>query len=354
MTKHYLKIILRTFLRSKVYTCINITGLSTGMAVFILIMLYVNYEYSVDQYHENKDNIYRVVQQEKGNMHMGDDRFAVTMAPLGPAIKDEFSEVKCASRIAFHTEAIIKNGQETTLEPLVHGVDPDAFNMFTFEYVHGNPNDYLKNKYSAVITESIARKYYKDAYPLGKTFRFQDGQDFEVVGVIKDMPANSHFRMNIMVPFETLLEITNSTGKLQNWGTNAFYTYILLNESNDPNALEAKFPGLLEKYMGEVYTRLYLQDFSTIHIRSDIPHDIAATVDVKRLHIFTTIAILILLIASINYMNLASALAGRRAKEVGIRKVVGAYQHNIVTQFIGESVLITVFSLVFSLWKSVV
>jgi len=355
MLIHYLKIILRTILKSKIYTLINVTGLTTGMVVFILIMLYVNYELSVDQYHKNKDQIYRIVKQEKGNMYLGKDHFAVTMAPLGPAVMEEFPEVESAARIVRGRNILIKKGEDTILEPIIHGIDPEAFTIFTFEYLHGNPDAYLKNKYSSVISESIARKYFKEENPIGKTFQFKEEYEFEVVGVIKDMPANSHFRMDIMLPFETFLEITNNKDNLQNWRSSSYYTYILLNKESDPNGLEKKFPAMLDKYsadqqdVGESTTRLYLQKFSKIHLHSNIHFDIAATVDINRLYIYSTIALLILLIACINYMNLATARAAIRAKEVGIRKVAGAIKYDLIAQFLGESLYLSFFSLLFSL-----
>jgi len=222
MLQHNIKIILRAILKSKIYTLINITGLSTGMVVFILIMLYVNYEYSVDQYHHNKDNIYRIVKQKEGHVYLGKDRFAVTMAPLAPTILDEFPEVKSATRIVRTWNVLIKNHKETILETFVYGIDPESFKIFTFEYLKGNPDTYLSEKYSIVISESIARKYYNEENPLGQILQYNEEIEFEVVGVIKDMPANSHFRMDIMMPFETLLEITQRNDDLNNWNNNSY------------------------------------------------------------------------------------------------------------------------------------
>jgi putative ABC transport system permease protein len=355
MIRHYFKIILRTALNSKIYTLINVAGLSSGMVVFILIMLYVRYEYSVDSYHENKHRIYRIAKQEIGNMYLGDDRFAVTMAPLGPAVKAEFPEVERSARIVIRWNVLIHTGDNTHLEPTVYGIDPDAFSMFTFEYLYGNPDNFLKDKYSAVITESIARRYFEGKEPLGQTIQFEDKGELKVVGVIKDMPVNSHFRMQVMLPYETLLELTNSIQYLDNWESSSFYTYIMLTKGSDPDQLEAKFPAMWEKYTASIdnldpsTTRFFLQPFSKIHLHSDIHFDLGATVDIKQLYIFQTIAILILLIACINYMNLASARAALRAKEVGVRKVTGASRHDLIVQFFGESILIAFSSLVISL-----
>ncbi len=355
MLKHYTKIILRTLLKSKIYTLLNIAGLSTGMVVFILIMLYVNYEYSVDQYHQNKDNIYRIVKQEKGNMYLGKNRFAVTMAPLGPAVLEEFPEVKSAARIVRTWNVIFKYDDDTILEPIVYGIDPESFDIFSFSFIHGDPNTHLKNKYSMVISESIARKYFNNENPIGKVLLYNEEVELEIGGVLKDMPNNSHFRMDIMLPFETLLELTGRKEDLFNWNNSSYYTYILLHDNSDPEILEGKFPAMMSKYSADQdnsglhKTRLYLENFSRIYLHSDIHFDIGPTVNIDRLYIYSTIAILILLIACINYMNLASARAATRAREVGIRKVAGAYRHNLVFQFLGESIFLSFFSLLASL-----
>jgi len=355
MLQHYLKTIIRTILKSKAYTLINITGLATGMVVFILISLYVNYEFGVDQYHKNKDRIYRIVKQEKGNIYMGNDRFAVTCAPLGPAIQEEFPEIEAATRIVSGWNTLIRNGEETILEPSIHGIDPEAFKIFTFEYLYGNPDTFLKDKYSAVISESIAKKYFKNENPIGKTFLFKEEIEFEVVGVIKDMPDNSSFRMDIMLPFVTFLEITGRANQLEDWRNSSYYTYFLINDGSDPSRLEEKFPALLEQHSedqhdeGNFSTRLYLEKFSKIHLYPNTHFDHARTTNINSLYIYSTIAFLILLIACINYMNLATARATIRAKEVGIRKVSGAHRYNLIVQFLGESLLLTFISLIISL-----
>lgn len=355
MLKHHLTVILRTIFKSKIYTLINVAGLSTGMVVFILIMLYVNFEFSVDQYHDQKDHIYRIAQSQEGIMYMGKDRFAITMAPLGPEIKQSFPEVLAATRIVKKNNARVNVEGKIMYESLVHGIDPDAFNIFTFEYLYGNPERYLEDKYSAVISESIARKYYEEENPLGKTFLFENEYEFVVAGVIKDMPSNSHFTMDIMLPFETFLEVTNNKENLQHWNSSNYYTYFLLDKKANAKTLEAKFPALLEKHtedkkhVGMTPIKLYLQEFSRIYLHSDTNFDIATTVNVKRLYIYSTIALLILLIACINYMNLATARAAIRAKEVGIRKVAGAYRYELMAQFLGEALLFTFISLLFSM-----
>ncbi len=351
MYRHYLKIVVRTIQKSKIYTLINVSGLATGMVVFLLIMLYVNYEFSVDSYHENKDRIYRIAKQEIGNMYLGDDRFAVTMAPLGPAVKAEFPEVEKFARICRGWNVLIKAEEKTHLESIIYGIDPDAFEMFTFNYLYGDHQKYLQDKYAAVIASSIAKKYFGDQNPIGKTFQYEDKDVFKVVGVIEDMPVNSQFHMEVLLPFETLMELTNNSRFLDNWESSSFYTYIMLNQNNDPKALEAKFPAMWDRYTAEIddidssTTKLFLQRLSDIYLHSDIHFDLGATIDIRQLYIYETIAFLILLIACINYMNLASARAALRAKEVGVRKVAGANRRDLILQFLGESTLITFISL---------
>lgn len=325
------------------------------MLVFILIMMYVNFEFSVDQYHEHKDHIYRIAQRQEGNMYLGNDRFAVTMAPLGPQIKQDFPEVIAATRIVRKRNARVNIENKTIFEPLVHGIDPDAFRIFTFEYLYGNPERFLKEKYSAVITESIARKYFGNETPLGKTFLFENEHEFMIAGVIKDMPSNSHFTMDIMLPFETFLEVTNNKENINNWNNSNYYTYFLLNEKGKADELEAKFPAMIEKHsedqqhVGMHPRKLFLEEFSEIYLHSSTNFDIAPTVNVKRLYIYSSVALLILLIACINYMNLATARAATRAKEVGIRKVAGAYRYQLMAQFLGEALLFTFISLLISI-----
>lgn len=321
------------------------------MVVFLLIMLYVNYEFSVDQYHENKDYIYRVTQHQEGNMYLGNDQFAVTMAPLAPAIKEEFPEVKHAARIVCDRNSLVIIDNETFMEPIIHGIDPDAFQMFTFEYLHGNPNTLLKDKYIAVISESIAEKYYGEDHPIGKSFQYNSDMEFIVAGVIRDMPSNSHFTMDIMLPFETMVDKDN----LNHWGNSNYYTYLMLNKENRPVELESKFQALLKKndadqqHMNSNKRRLFLQKLSKIHLYSNTNFDLGQTTNVNRLYIYSTIAILILLIACINYMNLATARAATKAKEIGVRKVVGAHRYDLIIQFLGESLLLTFLSLFVSI-----
>ena len=322
------------------------------MTVFILITVYVNYEFSFDQYHEKKDRIYRIVKQDKDNFYQGNNRFAVTPAPLAPTIMEEFPEVESATRFLRNRNVLIGIGEESFLESVVHATDHETFDIFSFEYISGNPESFLKDKYSAVITETIAKKYFGIHDPVGKTLLYRNEHEFTIVGIIKDMPKNSHFRMDIMLDYVSVMEVDKR--QIDRWNNNSFYTYFLLAENGDPEALEAKFPALRDKYTNDKLdedgqdTRYYFQEFTKIHLHSDILFDIAPPNDIKKLYIYSTIALLILLIACINYMNLTTAYATKRAKEVGIRKVVGAFKHHLMLQFLGESLLLTFVALIIS------
>jgi len=359
MLNHYLKIIWRSFIKHGSYNLINIIGITTGMVVFILIMLYVRFELSVDQYHENKDRIYRVARQDKGNIYEGDDRYAVTMAPLGPILMDEFPEVQSVARISFMRNAIIMAGQEKYREPLIYGVDKEVFDIFSFEYSHRITEHLSTEKSSVVISDTYAKKYFKQEDPVGQiiTIKSEYGEfSFAIKGVIQDMPDNSHFRMDIMIPFETFLGITGQQGDLQNWSNNNYYTYLLLKKGHNKDILEEKMQALLETHLpfydknGKHITSLFLQEFSKIHLYSNIKLDIGSKGDPIKLFLLSTLATIVLLLACINYINLNTARAITRAKEVGIRKINGADQKNLVFQFLGESMFLILLSFAVSLF----
>jgi putative ABC transport system permease protein len=334
-------------------------GITIGMVVFILIMLYVNFEYSVDQYHKSKEKIFRIARQERGSFYLGSDHYALTMAPLGPALMEEIPEIEYAARILRIENSVIYMNSKSFYQPEIHAIDPQAFKMFSFDHLYGDPSSYLLNKYSVVVSQSWALKHYPGENPIGQSFSIKGDEKtdhtFTISGVIKDMPSNSHFIMDVMIPFTTLVEITKGLYELQNWLNNNYYTYIQLRKGGDQDLLESKIADLLGKHIisndsnGDPITLLYLQEFSKIHLYSDVHFDIGQTGNPNRLYILTAIAILIILIACINYMNLNTARAFTRIGEVGIRKVSGASKKNLIIQFIGESMFLVFLSFPVSL-----
>ena len=350
MLKNYLIIALRNIKKNKVYSLLNILGLAIGMAAFILIFLYVRYELSFDRWHQNSDRIYRVVQQQFGNMYLGSDRFAVTPGPLAAALMEDFPEVESATRIDNFRESPFSYREKHFVEKSGLWADPNFFKVFSVDLTLGDPETALSDPYSILLSESQAKKYFDDTDPLGKTVLYNNEHDLIVTGVFKAFPKNSHFSCDIILPFDA--QATFSNRNLDTWGSNSFYTYFLLQDNADPEALEDKLQALIKKYSkgkGWDSAEHYLQPLTRIHLYSNINFEIAPNSNIKYIYLFSSIAILILFIACINYINLATARSAKRSKEVGLRKVVGANRPQLFRQFLGESTLITFISLLLTL-----
>ncbi len=350
MIKNYLKTAFRIITRNKAYSFLNIIGLATGMAACLLILLYVHYELSFDRYHQNASQIYRIIKEDPGNYYLGSNQYALTPAPLAQALIDEYPEILSVTRIDSQGNNLISYGKKTFLEPVVHFADPQTFEIFTFHFIRGDSKTALQDPYSIVLSESMAQKYFGDEDPMGKILNYREAYDFKVTGVFKAMPKNSHFTADFLIPFESLGKVFG--WKMDIWGDNSFYTYFLLREGADPGELEEKFPALIDKYAGDRIwsfqgqkTKYLLQPLTKIHLYSHVNFEISPNSDIKYIYIFTSIALLILIIACINYMNLATARSAKRAKEVGMRKVVGAHRKQLIRQFMGESVMMTLLSL---------
>ncbi len=350
MLVNYLKVLFRNLKRNKTFSILNLLGLSAGWIAFILIMLYVKYEHSYDQYHEKKDRVYRVVMQELENYYFGTNYFCVTQAPLAPTLKEEFPIIANAARVWWRSNSIVAVGDQTYFEPKVFGIDGEAFSIFSFEVLAGNQAEFLKDKYTAVLTASTAAKYFGESNPIGQVIQYKKEHPFTVVGVIADMPKNSHFRMDVIVDFETLTTVEDRP--LDRWNNSSFYTYIALEEGANASVIEEGMPAFVKKYIDKedkIETKLILQPLTDIYLKSSANFEIGPTNDGQKLRIYTIVAFLILLIAGINYINLSTAKGFRRAKEVGIRKTIGASRKNLIFQFLGESFALTCVSLALAL-----
>jgi len=301
MLKNYFVIALRNIKKNKVYSLLNIFGLAIGMAVFILIFLYVRYELSFDKWHKDADKIYRVVQKQNGNVYLGSDRFAVTPGPLAAALMQDFPEVVSATRIDNFREAPFSYKNNHFVEKSGLWADPNFFKVFSVDLILGDPNTALSDPHSLLLSESQAKKYFGDADPLGQIVLYNTKHDLVVTGVFKAFPKNSHFTGDIILPFDA--QATFSNRNLETWGNNSYFTYFLLQEGADPEALEDKLPALIKKYSkgkGWDSAEHYLQPLTRIHLYSNINFEIAPNSNIKYIYLFSSIAILILITSTIS------------------------------------------------------
>ena len=357
MFKNYLKITLRIIKRHKGYSFINIAGLAVGMAVFVLIALYVYHETSFDTYHEHADRIYRIIQQRQGSAISGESMYATTPPALVPALMDEFPEVSLATRIGPLSKILVNYGERGFVEDKIYCVEPETFRIFTIPFVKGDSQTALHDPFSIVLSERSAKKYFGNDNPIGRILTLREKTDFKVTGVFRNMPDNSHFVMDVVIPFRTYFQFKFGADTITQWSNyGSFYSYCLLHKDADPIQVDEKFPAFLNRTKYQVYPTdehqkdIYsLQPLTSIHLHSDAQIEIGINNNIRHIRLFSFSALLMLIIACINYMNLATARYAQRSKEVGIRKVVGASRGQLVRQFIGESVLTTLLSLTMSL-----
>ena len=352
MLRNYLKIALRNLKKHKGFSFINIAGLALGIACCLLILLLIRDELSFDRFHEHRDQVYRVVNQHPGQFYMGTDFIAVTPAPLAPALMTEFPEVIKATRIDSSNEVIISYQNKRFYEDGFYWTDSHFFDVFSFPLIQGDQSKALNEPYSVIVSERMAHKYFGDEDPIGKIIALNNRYDFVVTGILKDVPRNSHLQFGFLAPLITLSRIREQEDFLEGWGNYSYYTYFLLQKGYSPEDLEKKFPAFVEKYLGErfrqrrqrdpsyVASRFFLQPLKRIHLYSHLNFEISPNNDIKQIYLLSALAFITLLIACINYMNLATARSASRAKEVGMRKVVGAERRQLIRQFLGESIFI--------------
>jgi putative ABC transport system permease protein len=350
MFRNYLKVALRNIKKQKGYAFINISGLAIGLAACIMILLWVHDELSFDAYHENADRIYRLTIDATLGTRM---KAPVSPTPSGPAMVAEYPEVLQYVRLSRPNRSPVIVGDKEYFEENVAFADNSIFEVFSFPFLRGDPETALKTPYTAVITEEIARKYFGDDEPIGKIIKFGENQEYAITGVVKTIPANSHFTFNILRSMET--QYAENRPLMENWMAISQYTYLLLAKNADHKILEQKLPALIEKHLGPVLKSigatitLHLQPLRDIHLHSDFAGDIAAQGNVMYVYIFSAIALFVLIIACINFVNLSTARSATRAQEVGLRKTLGAVRHRLVGQFLGESVLYSLLSLILSI-----
>ncbi len=361
MFQNYLKTAIRTLRKQKLYTLINIGGLAVGIACCLMIVLFVLDELSYDRHHTHSDRIYRLyVDMKFGDM---DGNMAVMPAPLAPTLMQDYPEVELAARFRGSGNYLVKAqaADDNIEETKVIFADKEVFEIFSFDVLEGNPTEGLSEPNTLVLTKSRADRYFPGESALGKTLILDNEDTYEVVAVIEDLPQSSHFEFDVFLSMESRDEAKQTI-----WLSHNFHTYVLLRQGADPQALEAKFPAMLEKYAGPQVQQFlginidewknsgnrlgyFVQPLTDVYLHSDVQYELGKTSDIKYVYIFSLIALFILLIACINFMNLSTAKSANRAREVGVRKVMGALRKNLVNQFLVESILIGVVGFIFAL-----
>ncbi|HUT08476.1 MAG TPA: ABC transporter permease [Candidatus Latescibacteria bacterium] len=334
----YIQVALRKIKRQKGYSFINIASLAVGLACSVLMMLWVREELGFDRFHANRDSIYRLVTETRNETAVALDARAPT--PLGPAIKSAIPEVVDFCRYRTSKSYPIKSGDKISFGDLVGIADPSFFTMFTFPFLKGDPKTALDGPRSIVVTESLARKFFGDEDPMGKLLTVTR-DSYTVTGVIRDVPENSHLHFACVIPIINMREYHHVD--FESWNSRFFNCYVRLAPRAGPSETIAKISGLLAKSMNKSNIALRIQPLKDIHLRSEFAFDLDnyAQGSASTLTLFSIAAAAILLLACINFMNLATARSANRAKEVGLRKVTGARRSDIVRQFLGESVVLS-------------
>jgi putative ABC transport system permease protein len=356
MLVNYLKIAWRNMIKNKTFSLVNIIGLSLGIAVCFIIMLYVQSELSYDRYNKNADRIARI--QFEAVMNGGQINEAAVMAPVAQAVKNDFPEVEDATRLLNAGNQKVTYGTATFKNEAVAYVDPSFFNVFTLPLVEGDAKTALAQPGTIIVSKVTAQKYFGNADPIGKTIGFDNNTSlYKVTGVFDKIPDNSHFHFDML---GTLVGFKSAQST--SWMDGNFFTYLLLRPDASVAALQAKFPGMVQKYMGPQIQQamgmsleqfrtngnklgFILQPLTAIHLHPNATNELEPAGNASYVYIFGAIAIFMLLIACINFINLATAGASKRAKEIGVRKVIGSDRSQLIAQFLMESALLVFTSL---------
>jgi len=358
MLFNYLKIAIRNLLKYRFISFINLFGLTVGLTCCLLICTYIIHELSYDKYNSKADHVYRVTRVFKGaetgaiNLHLG-----TVAPPIGPLLQNDFKEIKGMTRLLENDVTPFTYGEKKFNERNAFFADEHLFDVFDVKVVKGDPATALTGPYSVMLSQEVATKYFGNDNPIDKVIKMNGRFNLKVTGVYKAFPDNAHLHPAIMLSFNTLKDsaIYGEEKLRTNWGNNSFFTYLLVQDNFNPQKLEAQFPAFLNRHLDEggkikasQWTELKLQKLTDIHLRSHLDSEAEENGDIKRVYIFSAIALFILLIACINYMNLSTARSALRAREIGIRKVVGAQRKEIIAQFLSESVLISFVALAFA------
>ncbi len=359
MLKNLIKYSFRAFKKQKSYVFINVLGLAIGMACTLIILLFVNYELSYDQYNEKKGRLYRVILN--GKISGQEVKVTSTASVIGPTMRNEFPEVEDFLRINGWGETVISREENHFTERAFFEADSSFFNFFSIKLIRGKKETVLNEPHTLVLSESTASKIFGDEDPINKMLKVgNDSTHYRVTGIMEDIPDNTHFQANAIGSF-----MTNHRSADQTWLSNSFSTYVLLHPNANHAEANARFAPMIEKYVGPEVLKyfgvtidefleqgnkynMYLQKLTDIHLDPSIDQELRAAHDPKYLWIFGSIAVLIIVIASINFMNLSTAQASKRAKEVGIKKVSGSTRGSLLGQFLIETIILSFFALIFT------
>jgi putative ABC transport system permease protein len=368
MLRNYFTIAFRNLSKHKFFTAINAAGLAIGIASCLVIMLYVINELSFDRHFGHAERVYRLDSEIEfnGNHHS----LAVAPAPAADAMLNDFPEVEASVHFRTLGSRLIRaeKSTENIKEDRIACVSEGIFKVFPLDLIAGNQATALKDPQSLILSQSTAEKYFADANPIGQTLILENREMYKVSGVFPDLPRNTHFHFDVLLSMEGHEESKNNM-----WLSNNFNTYILLREGSSPNELSMKFPAMIETYLGPQVTAVFGPDFTLekyysagnkfvfslmpvtrIHLHSDLKGEMGVNSDITYVYLFSAVALFILGIATINFMNLSTARSANRAKEVGVRKVLGSLRSHLVRQFLTESILLSVFSFILALGITVI
>lgn len=369
MLSNYLKVALRSIFRNKLTAFINIVGLALAMTSAVLIYLFVTDEVSFDKYHTHADRIYRATRIFYDKEGVARLHLSSVAPPFGPLLKNDFGEIEVMAR-TLQSSGVIgveENGElKSFTENDIFLAEPNLFTIFDIKLKSGDPVKDFQRPFTIMLSEKAAKRYFNDTNVIGKRLRYNNTSDLEITGVFEDFPAQTHWHPDFLISFVTLEDdnIYGRTGLETNWGNNSFSTYLLLSEGTDPKKLATQFPAFIDKHYGAYAkanfgvaanfvasktTELTLQKVTDVHLHSHLDDEIEVNGNINNVYMMSVIGIFIVLIACFNFINLSTARATKRAKEVGLRKVVGAFKNQLIFQYLSESVLIALFSLLLAL-----